>query len=167
MSVLGLASALRSSQRQTDAQTSCSRLLHPASGFIPSLWFRVPGEVAEGCPASTALMREGVCPVSWAGQVEGAVGTGGGCGDPRGRPLCCQTRAFPGKRGSGWWSQAPWDQVTHRAWQEVVSPSPDQRPPSANILPHTAEGATALAAGTKMPLSVLNVLYSLCFTSRF
>lgn len=79
--------------------------------------------------------------MSWAGQVEGAVGTGGGCGDPRGRPLCCQTRAFPGKRGSGWWSQAPWDQVTHRAWQEVVSPSPDQRPPSANILPHTAEGA--------------------------
>lgn len=105
--------------------------------------------------------------MSWAGQVEGAVGTGGGCGDPRGRPLCCQTRAFPGKRGSGWWSQAPWDQVTHRARQEVVSPSPDQRPPSANILPHTAEGVTALAAGTKMPLSVLNVLYSLCFTSRF
>lgn len=44
------------------------------------------------------------------------------------------------RRGSGWWSQAPWDQVTHRAWQEVVSPSPDQRPPLRQHPPTHSRG---------------------------
>lgn len=74
------------------------------------------------------------------GRWRGPWGPEGGVGTRGEGPSAARPRLFLRK---GLWVvvSGPWDQVTHRARQEVVSPSPDQRPPSANILPHTAEGA--------------------------